>query len=214
MPVNVPRFLGTRSSHSRRRRLSVEWLETRQLLTPYVVNSTADTGPATLRRAINNSNGDTAQANVITFNLGTTSAQTISVLSALPTITPAVTIHGPTDSNGNPLVVLNGAGGGATTSGLAVPANDTTIEDLVFEQFGGDGIDVSGSNDLISANNIGIPDITSGRGNGGSGVVVTGSDDRIGESAAGVGNYITGNGEDGSGSPGRERLATSSRGIT
>ena len=61
----------TRASRTRRRRPSVELLETRQLLTTFVVNNTNDGGPGSLRRAIVNSNGDTAQTNLITFDLGT-----------------------------------------------------------------------------------------------------------------------------------------------
>ncbi len=80
----------------RRRRPSLEPLETRRLLTDYVVTSTADSGGGTLRREINLSNLDTAQPNVITFNLGGTGIQTISLLSALPAITQPVTIEGTT----------------------------------------------------------------------------------------------------------------------
>ena len=70
------RFLHLKRRRQRHRRPRVERLEPRELLTTYVVNNTGDTGPGTLRRAINNSNADTAQANLITFNLGGSGVQT------------------------------------------------------------------------------------------------------------------------------------------
>ena len=190
----------TRISRTRRRRLSVEMLETRQLLSTYVVSNSNDSGPGSLRRAIGESNGDTAQANLITFDLGTSGVPTINLVSALPAITQSVTIDGTTESgySGSPLVQLNGAGAGSTASGLVVQADGTTIEGLTIIQFGGDGIDVSGSNDVIAGNDIGTdPALTAGIGNGGNGVTVTGSHNRVGASAAGYVNVITGNSGDG-----------------
>ena len=69
-------------------------LETRQLLSTYVVGNANDSGPGSLRRAINLSNIDTTQANLITFDIGTSGVQTISLASALPAITQPVTIDG------------------------------------------------------------------------------------------------------------------------
>ena len=129
----------TRTSRNRRRRLSVELLETRQLLSTFVVNNTNDSGPGSLRRAILNSNGDTAQTNLITFNLGTSGVQTINLLSALPAITQSVTIDGTTDEQRDPARRAERGGRGSTTDGLLVEADDTTIEGLIIVQFGGTG---------------------------------------------------------------------------
>ncbi len=84
----------TRTPRTRRRRPSVELLETRQLLTTFVVSNPNDSGRGTLRTAITDSNADTAQTNLITFDLGTSGIQTIDVLSPLPAITQPVTIDG------------------------------------------------------------------------------------------------------------------------
>ena len=142
---------------TRRHRPSVELLESRQLLSAFVVSNTNDSGPGSLRQAISSSNGATAQTNLITFDLGTSSLQTINLLSALPVITQSVTIEGTTDGNGNPLVELDGASAGSTTNGLVVTANTVTIEGFDMSGFGGDAIDVSGSNDVIADNHIGTP---------------------------------------------------------
>ena len=190
----------TRISHTRRRHLSGELLETRQLLSTFVVSNPNDSGRGTLRAAILSSNSDTAQTNLITFNLGTSGVQTINLASALPVISQAVTIDGTTEPgySGTPLVELNGSGAGSGTDGLQVEANDTTIEGLAIGQFGGDGIDESGSDDVIAANDIGLdPTATSAFGNGGEGVMVTGSNDRIVRSSAGYANFIVANGGDG-----------------
>jgi hypothetical protein len=190
----------TEGSRTRRRRPSVELLESRQLLSTFVVNNTNDGGPGSLRRAIVHSNGDTAQTNLITFNIATSGVQTINLLSALPAITQSVTIDGTTEPgySGTPLVELNGAGAGSGTDGLMVEANDTTVQGLVIAQFSQDGIYVSASNDAIAANYIGTaPTGTSAIGNGRQGVLVNGSNDTIGGSTAGSGNVIAGNGNDG-----------------
>ena len=90
-----------------------------------------------------NSNGDTAQTNRITFDLGR--VRTINVLSALPAITQAVTIDGTTEPgySGTPLVELNGSGAGSGTDGLQVEADDTKVQGLIIAQFSQDGIYVS-----------------------------------------------------------------------
>ena len=186
-------------ARTRRRHPSVELLETRQMLSTYVVNSTADSGPGTLRRAISDSNGDPAQANVISFDLGTSGVQTIDLLSALPAITQSVTIDGTTEPgfSGAPLVELNGAGAGSTTAGLVAQANDTTVEGLIISLFGGNGIDVSGSNDAILADDIGSVGNPAALGNGGEGLAITGANNFIGTTAAVNDNFIAGNGGDG-----------------
>ena len=186
------------TSRARRRRPTVELLETRQLLSTFVVNNTNDGGPGSLRRAIVNSNADTAQTNLITFNLGSSGVQTISLASALPAITQPVTIEGTTDGSGNPLVELNGAGAGSSSDGLMVQANGTTIEGLIIVQFGGAGINVSSNNNVIADNFIGTEGTGgSGLGNGSNGVFVTGSNNQIIRSADGYGNIIAGNGLNG-----------------
>jgi hypothetical protein len=68
-----------------------ESLERRDLLAVFAVTSADDAGPGTLREAIDSAN-TTAGADMITFNIGGGGAQTISLLSELPSLTDEVII--------------------------------------------------------------------------------------------------------------------------
>jgi titin len=142
-------------------RPALEVLESRVLPSNYVVSSTADSGPGTLRDAVTRVNAD-ASPDSISFGIAGSGAQTIQPLSALPTITNAVIIDGTTQTGyaGKPLIVLNGSLAGSGTSGLVVAAGNTTIKGLVVNGFSGDGIDIQySSNVTIQANYIGT-DVT------------------------------------------------------
>ena len=54
---------------ARRNRRRFEWLEDRTLLATFVVSSTNDSGPGSLRQAILDSNSATGQTNTIDFNI-------------------------------------------------------------------------------------------------------------------------------------------------
>src|SRR5438045_2659575 len=80
------------------------------------VTSTADTNTAgTLRNAINVANA----ADTITFSIGS-GLQTITVGSALPTVSKSITIDGTSQPGyaGTPLIVING--NGVSASGLSI----------------------------------------------------------------------------------------------
>ena len=88
---------------SRRRfRASLEWMESRQLLTTFFVTTTLDSGPGSLRQAITMSDSPHAGADNIDFAIPTTdpnfdpTTQTwrIAPTGALPMITHQVTIDG------------------------------------------------------------------------------------------------------------------------
>ena len=72
----------------------MECLEDRTLLAAFVVSSTNDDGPGSLRQAILDSNSATGQTNTIDFNIPGGGVQTIAPLSALPAITQPVLIDG------------------------------------------------------------------------------------------------------------------------
>jgi len=92
----------------------------------FVVNSSADDGPGTLRDAITQSNAN-GVFNLITFELPT-GDNTISPLSALPAITNSVTIAGSPVTKGNPEpVVLSGTLAG-DSNGLTIAADSVVIE--------------------------------------------------------------------------------------
>ena len=66
----------------RRSSLRFEWLEDRTLLATFLVSSTNDGGPGSLRQAILDSNAATGETNTIDFNIPGSGVQTIAPLSA------------------------------------------------------------------------------------------------------------------------------------
>src|SRR5690349_11623275 len=82
----------------------IESLESRQLLSTYLVTTTADSGAGSFRDAITQANNH-AGADVINFKIGT-GAKTISPTSALPTITGPTVVDATTQPGyaGKPLI--------------------------------------------------------------------------------------------------------------
>ncbi len=166
----------------------------------YTVNSTADTGPGSLREAIDEANAN-GGASTIALAIST-GQQTIDLLSPLPAITAPVTIDGTTQPgySGTPLIELDGAQAGAGATGLTLAGNDITVKALIISSFAGDGIEVTGSDALIESSYIGIDSTgTKAMGNGEAGVAVIGGgmNNTIGGTTAGVGNVISASAGDG-----------------
>jgi hypothetical protein len=89
------------------------------LLAPFSVTTTADTGAGSLRQAILDAN-TAVGADTISFNISGAGVKTISLASALPNITEAVTIDGKTQSGSSPttlMIELNGASAGPGANG-------------------------------------------------------------------------------------------------
>src|SRR5271165_5845013 len=111
-----------------RRRPWLEAMEDRTLLSTFVVTSTGDTGPGSLRQAILASNATASGANTIDFNIPGGGVQTIAPLSALPAITQAVLVDGFSQPgySSTPLIELSGgqAGGG---DGLTITGSNVTV---------------------------------------------------------------------------------------
>jgi len=150
-----------------------------------------------LREAILAAN-NTPETTLIQFDIGSGGSQTISVTSALPTITEPVIIDGTSQPGfaGAPLIVLNGSQAGSAANGLTITAGNSTVHDLVIDGFGGSGIELStNGNDLIEGNYIGTNATgTSSDPNAAWGIdVASGSSDTIGDATAGAGNVISGN---------------------
>ncbi|MEZ5652839.1 MAG: DUF4347 domain-containing protein [Burkholderiaceae bacterium] len=87
-------------------------------------------------------------------------AHTIQPVSALPTITQAVTIDGSSEPDfaGSPIIEIDGSGSGASGGlSLSSTADGTTIRGLVINRFTGSGILVSSGADnvTIAGNHIG-----------------------------------------------------------
>jgi SdrD B-like protein len=131
---------------------ALQALEPRTLLSTVIsVTNTNDHGAGSLRAAINQADTYSADTEVqIKFKIPGSDVQTIEPLSALPIITAQVDIQGPVDSNGNPLIEIDGADAGANADGLTVGrdtpgnTNPSIIANLAVNRFGDTGIDVYG----------------------------------------------------------------------
>jgi len=134
-----------------------------------LTNSKCDTSPntgnqCTLRAAIQEAN-DTPGSDVINFNITSTS-ETITPLTPLPTITGTVTINGysqsgasaNTKATGNDAVlkiVIDGVNAGADANGLMVDGAGSIIRGLVIQRFDGAGLVVTGYKVDVFGNFIG-----------------------------------------------------------
>jgi trimeric autotransporter adhesin len=122
----------------------------------FVVTTTADSGPGSLRQAILDANS-TAGADTITFGFRWFS--TITPLSPLPAITDTVGIYALNNGRvigvpkGLPTIELNGSVVGVW-SGLWVGANGCAVKGLIINRFG-TAIAVNGNGNTINANYIG-----------------------------------------------------------
>ena len=113
-------------------------------------------GPCTLRAAIEQANA-TGGTDTINFSIGT-GVQTITPVSALPTISDPVTIDGTTQPGftTTPIIELDGTSAGAGVDGLSITAGSTTVKGLVINRFGGSGIELStNGGNVIEGNYIG-----------------------------------------------------------
>jgi hypothetical protein len=124
-----------------------EVIENRTLLSSFVVNTTADRGPGSLRQAILDCDASTKAGNTIDFAIAGTGVQTIAPSSQLPAITEPVLIDGTSQPGyaGTPLIELSGryAGGG---DGLTITASGVTVRGLDINGFGqGAGVHIAGS---------------------------------------------------------------------
>lgn len=178
--------------------------------TTYTVNSTADSSgvcdvtECTLREAIAAANAN-AGADTINFNIPGAGVQTISPLSALPTITGPVTIDGysqpgasaNTLATGNDAVLLidlNGASGSG--DGLTITGGGSTVKGLVIRRFVSDGIYITtAGGNTIEGNFIGTnAGGTSDQGNTQYGIYISSAaSNTIGGATPAARNLISGN---------------------
>jgi hypothetical protein len=130
-------FCAPRSAkgRSRRPRLLLQTLEDRATPTVFPVNNAGDTGPGTLRQAIDDANGS-AGADVIQFDAAAFSTpQTISLTTPLSTILESVNIVG----TGASKVTVTRAG--TATSNFGIFDIDSGAADVTI-----DGITITGGN--------------------------------------------------------------------
>jgi uncharacterized repeat protein (TIGR01451 family) len=187
------------------------------------VNDTADTNfrdsVLTLREAILLANGTlvvnsltadeqaqvsgtpaAGQLDAIAFNIPGTSVHTISIASALPTITDAVIIDGTTQPGfaGAPLIELHGNGSG-NSDGLTITGGNSTVRALVINNFtGGSAQPVAlvlktNGNNVIEGNYLGTNATGDAPTPNAAGISVTTSNNTIGGTTAAARNVISGN---------------------
>ena len=164
----------------------------------YTVTNTNDSGPGSLRKAIEEANADTVRDN-IHFKLR--GSHTIQPHSPLDTITDPVVIDGETDSHfaGKPIVEISGRLAGSS-NGLYIIAGNSTVRGLVINRFKKSGIRLEGQGgNTIRANYLGTNAAgTTGLGNGAYGLDVSSSSNNVIGQASGSGrNLISGNAADG-----------------
>ena len=136
----------------------------------YTVTSTADAGAGSLRQAITDANGNPG-ADTIAFGIVGTGPHTITLASALPEITDAVTIDGYTQSGASPNTRPVGEGldtvlqvvvtANATSICFVSTASNVTIRGLVIHRCTTAPIVLTGAgtNNVVAGNYLGtMPD--------------------------------------------------------
>ena len=159
-----------RPTGSRRPRLVVERLEAKQLLAvSFLVTTTADSGPGSLRQAILDLNAaptTSYPSDTINFAIPGTGTHTIAPADPLPVITNPANIDGDSQPGypggslinrdptvyppAKPVIVLDGvnavAAGGGPVDGLDIRASDTvSVTALEIIRFSGTAVNIDGS---------------------------------------------------------------------
>ena len=204
-----------------RRRPTIEFLETRELLsTTFTVTNAGDNGnntsplPGSLRSAIVQADAlKPGTASTIQFAIPGGAFQTIALKAPLPQITTPATIDGTTQTGytGTPLIELDGTSAGAGANGLSYASSAsgtasvlTQVKALQIFSFNGAAVMDSGASYLSLTNDeVGVQRLATyylARGNAGGVVISGGAHDTITSSviSANMGNgvTITGSGAD------------------
>src|SRR4051812_19755283 len=169
----------------------------------FTVTSTDDAGAGTLRQAILDANASPG-ADVIEFNISPASEKTIfpsNTLGALPGITDPLTIEGTTQPgfSGKAIVEIAGDLVLSVADGLNIATSNCVIRGLVINRFRGNGIEISGGNNVVTGCVVGL-DLAGAemRGNSQNGVYINGGmGNAIGGTSAERRNIISGNGQAG-----------------
>jgi hypothetical protein len=183
----------------------------------FTVINTADSGAGSLRQAILDCNTYISSGNTINFNIPGGGVQTITPLSALPSLVLPVLIDGYSQPGASPntsatadnavlLIELNGSQVPAN-SGLVLAAGNSTVQGLVINRFGTNqvplgvatigGLELRGfGGNVVQGNFIGTDPtgMLSGRGNFFNGIFINNSSNNvIGGTAPAQRNVISGN---------------------
>ena len=160
------------------------------LLTDFPVTNTLDSGPGSLRAAIEGANLNPGPDS-ISFNIAPGGAQTIAPLTGLPVVTDPLMIDGATQPGfaGAPLITIDGISV-VDSSGLRVSAGDSTVRALRITRFSSNGLalDTAGGN-VVQGNEL--------LGNASDGLNIGSSNNTVGGTTAAERNVLSGNGRDG-----------------
>jgi hypothetical protein len=106
----------------------------------FTVTHTGDSGLGSLRQAITDANNQIGPHQIV-FSIAGAGPHRVALLSPLPQIHETVTLDGTTQPgyNGQPRIVLDGAGAG-NAYGLLILADDCVVRGLVIQRFSRDGI--------------------------------------------------------------------------
>ncbi|MEP7026979.1 MAG: hypothetical protein ABI960_00150 [Candidatus Eisenbacteria bacterium] len=120
----------------------------------YVVTTTLDSGPGSLRAAITSANSN-AGLDFISFAISGGGYQSISPTTQLPDVTDPLILDGTTQPGyaGTPIIELSGAAAGGNAIGLVIQGGNSTVRGLIINRWattgsGGFGIvlDALGNN--------------------------------------------------------------------
>lgn len=119
-----------------------------------IVTNTNDSGPGSLREAINCANLDPVM-DYISFNIGGIGPHTINITSNLPAITDdGVTIDGTSQPGyvGSPIIIVDG--GGVTSDAFVAFGDDFSFFGLKVSNFLGSGLSIVSADFAIVTDNI------------------------------------------------------------
>ena len=194
------------------RRLNLESLEVRDLMSGFTVTSAADNGnnasptPGSLRAAIIAADADnSANVDTISFAIPGGGAQRIALTASLPAITRTVMLDGTTQAgyapSNTPLVVIDGSAAGAGANGLTFTSGSNVVRGLSIVGFadnagsGGAAILLQGpgGGNLLQGDYLGVEaDGATAKPNS-VGIVVSSANNTIGGAVPLAKNVISGN---------------------
>jgi CSLREA domain-containing protein len=143
--------------------------------TTFTVTHTSDSGPGSLRAAVNDANA-TPGDDRIEFGISGSGPHTIALTSPLPAISETVTIDGTSepDYSGSPVVEIDGTNAGSDANGLIIERS-SVVQGLAIINFDGNGITIrnASASSTIQNNRIGVDADGNAAGNVGSGIDIT-----------------------------------------
>ena len=167
------------------------------IINPFTVTNTNDSGPGSLRLAIDAANAS-PELETISFNIPGSGPHTIALAATLPALIAPIQVDATTQPgySGTPIVFLDGTKLAPSQSiGFQINGDNSLIAG--FSVFGFQtGIEINGDGNVIRANHIGID--TSGNGNvplHRTGVAIAGKFNHVGGSSTEDRNVISGNNE-------------------